>query len=204
MKKAKLNIETEEINGKFYADFHIESLGGESFQLGNSSFVIEYEKDSLLNPEMTYRSMFFSNSDLYEELELKEIYKGFTSMIQFRLKPDGFGTEGYFVYDTLLCSITFDRGTTKDINFRWRLRDTAIVTPTFETIETEYFINDTLNFTSNGEEGNSEMDIVKVNQDLNLAETHLGVADVSIKAAKNMIQEIRVFLQCCICYDRQL
>jgi len=191
MKKAKINIETEEIDGKFYADFYIESLGGESFQLGNSSFVIEYEKDSLLNPRMIFANTNFSDNALYEKLELKEIYKGWTSMIQFRLKPNGFGTEGNIISGYFLCRVAFDRGETKDINFRWRLRDSAIITPDFQTIETDYFINDTLNFTSNGEEGNSEMDIVKVNQDLNLAETHLGVADVSIKAAKNMIQEIR-------------
>jgi len=191
MKKAKINIETEEIDGKFYADFHIESLGGESFQLGNSSFVIEYEKDSLLNPEMTYRSMFFSDSDLYEELELKEIYKGWTSMIQFRLKPDGFGTEGYFVYDTLLCSITFDRGTTKDINFRWRLRDTAIVTPDFQTIETQFFINDILNMTVQGQEGNTmDIDLEQIKNQLSTIDSIVMRADTDLKSIKNSIEEV--------------
>ena len=177
--------------------FYIRSTGNESFEMGNSSFVWIYDDGLLTNPELIYSNDAYSGNPLYEDIEYLNLHPDWISMLQWRTKPNGFGTEGNVVSSDweLLCRVNYDINGQDISSINWRLQDTAIVTPTYETIQTNFFINGTLNLTVMGSEGgNTAMDIGKMNTDLNVAEIHLGVADVSIDAAKTLINEIRTEL----------
>ena len=140
-----------EDNGKVIVELYVNRTSEELFNMGNSSFLINYT--GLINPVVTFKNETYSGGE-YDEMEFKNIYNR-TLGVQLRVK-----NKGVIVSDipTKIFSIELEKASDK-YDFTWRLIDTAIVTPDFQTVVTDYLMQDISN--SPGYMGKSLQELVE-------------------------------------------
>lgn len=136
MKSAKVYCEAMR-SGKDKAilNFKIDRTSKDKFNMGNSSLLINFNKLIYSNPICTYQNKTYSSGD-YEPISTVVL---FARVLSLQFRCNGTGKE---VSDRLtkLVTVEFDlKGKIEGLS--WRAIDTAIVTPQFETINTEYFLN---------------------------------------------------------------
>lgn len=135
----KAKVTAKFIPGKSKATLHIyiQDIGKEEFNMGDSSFLINYPKGSLINPVKYYERKKYSTK-VYEPIEVKEMIRERTVGIQIRVKAAG---KTVSHKPEKICTVKFDQRIPKDlINITWRSLDTAVVTPSFITVDTDYII----------------------------------------------------------------
>ncbi len=135
MKTSNVKLRVKYSNGKAYLDFFFERTSKEIFNMGNTSLLVNFNKAVVSNPIVTYRNPLYNKSG-YEEIKMLIILNRILA-IQFRC-TDGIGKE---VSTDLvkLISVQFDLSGL-DTNLSWRLIDTAVVTPQFLEVQTNYSI----------------------------------------------------------------
>lgn len=126
-----------EDGGKVIFDLYVNRTSEELFNMGNSSFLINYT--GLINPVVTFKNETYSGGE-YEEIEFKDIYKRILG-IQLRVKDRGVIVSSV---PEKIITIELEKASDK-YDFTWRLIDTAIVTPDFQTVATDYLMQDISN-----------------------------------------------------------
>ena len=135
MKTSNVYCEVIALKNKAVLNFKIDRTSEESFNMGNSSLLINFNPLNFSNPICTYQNSTFSTKD-YEPIEVKTILKKILG-IQFRVNGIGKPVSKRLCK---LLTVEFDLIGKAD-GISWRGIDTAIVTPNFETIASDYFIN---------------------------------------------------------------
>jgi hypothetical protein len=135
MKTANIKLRVKYSNGKATLDFFFERTSKEVFNMGNTSLLVNFNKLALSNPVVTYRNPRYTKAG-YEEIEMIILLNRILG-IQFRCS-DGIGKE--VSTDLIkLISVEFDVSSL-DTNLNFRLIDTAVVTPNFLEVQTNYSI----------------------------------------------------------------
>ena len=107
----------------------------DNWNMGNTSFLINHDKFNLINPVLIYENKKYSRGD-YAPIEMKSILQN--KCIAIQLRCSGSGEQVANEYETI-CGIVFDL-VSEPLNIKWRLQDTAVVTPEFQTIDANYLI----------------------------------------------------------------
>lgn len=135
----KATVKAVFLPGKTRATLHIyiKREDDEVFNMGNSSFLLNYTKGSLDNPTKYYERKKYSTG-IYEPIEVKEMIDNRTVGIQLRMRTPGRAVSNKF---EKICTVKFDQKISKKlINLSWRSIDTDVVTPTFIKVDTNYII----------------------------------------------------------------
>lgn len=110
----------------------------DNWAVGNASFLINHDRINLANPELIYSNPKYSSGE-YEPLQVIPLLQNRILAIQLRCNLLGSIPE-LLKYETI-CTIRMDVIATP-LNLKWRSQDTALVTPGFITINTNYIITD--------------------------------------------------------------
>jgi hypothetical protein len=134
-KKANVNLIINYLDGdKLSVHIAIQKLKG-NWDIGNTSFLINHNKFNLINPILIYENKKYSRGN-YLPIEMKSILQN--KCIAFQMRCIGKGEQASEDYETI-CGVEFDI-VGEPFNIAWRLKDTALVTTNFDTIETNYLI----------------------------------------------------------------
>jgi hypothetical protein len=134
MKTSNVYCEVIALKDKAILNFKIDRTSDESFNMGNSSLLINFNPLNFSNPICTYQNSTFSTKD-YEPIEVKTILKKILG-IQFRVSGIGKPVSKRLCK---LLTVEFDLVGKAD-GISWRLIDSAVVTPNFETVDTKFLL----------------------------------------------------------------
>lgn len=134
MKTANCTLEVVTTKKKATLHIYIERTSDEIFNMGNSSFLVNLSKTIFSNGRMTFSARKYSSKG-YEAMEfVKYPFSAFG--VQIRCN-----TLGREVTEkkTKVATIVYDY-TGNPSNISWRLIDTAVVTPNYETVDTRFLL----------------------------------------------------------------
>lgn len=134
-KAAICTLELVTTKKKATFNIYIQRTSDEIFSMGNSSFLVNLSKTIFKNGKLEFACKKYSTKG-YEPIEFKQYSFGCFG-IQLRCN-----TLGRSISDQKekICSVVYDySGNPSAVT--WRLIDTAVVTPNFETVDTTFFIN---------------------------------------------------------------
>jgi len=135
MKTANCTLQVTATKKTAYLDFYIERTSNEIFSMGNSSLLLNLDKKIFTDGVITFQAKKFTSRG-YEPLEFVQ-YSFNAIGLQFRCNTLG---REIPTVKTHLATLKFSlNGTASKVT--WRLIDSAIVTPNFETVDSTYFIN---------------------------------------------------------------
>ena len=134
MKTANVYCEVIALKDKAVLNFKIDRTSEESFNMGNSSLLINFNPLNFSNPKCTYQNSTFSTKQ-YEPIRVEKVLPKILG-IQFKCTGTGKPVSKRLCK---LLTVEFDLVGKAD-GISWRAIDTAIVTPQFETVETHYSI----------------------------------------------------------------
>jgi len=105
------------------------------FNMGNSSFLLNHDKDSIVNPNLVFQRKKYSTGD-YKKIELVSMLQN--KVIALQLRCTGEGKLVNINYEKIL-SVEFQL-VSKNINLSWRLQDTAVVDHHYLAVDTVFKI----------------------------------------------------------------
>lgn len=110
----------------------------QEFVMGDSSFVFSNERGSLIKPTIVMFNADYSDNKCYNKMKAVTS-NPVVSMVQLFLNTERCGIKPPIGKDVLLCVVHFDIAASP-FNLKWRVRDSAIVTPDYQTIPSEFSI----------------------------------------------------------------
>ncbi len=110
------------------------------YSMGNTTFIVNFPIGMLTNPQLSY----FSPRYLGPEYSPPKCIMIRSKKIAVQFYCKSFGVT-VAKRDEVLFTVTCDKLIPGDISFTWDLLNTAIVTPSFLTVETNYLNNTTQN-----------------------------------------------------------
>lgn len=135
MKTANCALEVTTTKRKVTLNIYIERTSEEIFNMGNSSFLVNLSRSIFSNGRLTFTAKKYSSKG-YEAMEF----------VQYPFSAFGLGlrcnTLGREVCEkrTKIATIVYDY-TGNPSNISWRLVDTAVVTPNYETVDTKFMLS---------------------------------------------------------------
>ena len=135
MKTANVYCEVIALKDKVVLNFKIDRTSEESFNMGNSSLLINFNPLNFSNPVCTYQNSTFSTKQ-YEPIRVEKVLPKILG-IQFKCNGTGKPVSKRLCK---LLTVEFDLVGKAD-GISWRAIDTAIVDVNFQPVETHYFIN---------------------------------------------------------------
>ena len=131
------NVTLEIVSTKKTAtfNFYIQRTSDEIFNMGNSSFLVNVSKTVFKNGKLTFAKVKYCTGG-YDVMEYVHYPFGAFG-IQIRCNTLG---KPISKNKEKIATVVYDY-TGNPSNVTWRLIDTAVVTPAFETVDSTYFIN---------------------------------------------------------------
>lgn len=135
MKTAAVTLNVIAKKKTAFLEFYIQRTSNELFSLGNSSLLVNLDKKIFTEGKLTFAIKKYTSKG-YEPLQFVQ-YSFNAIGLQFRCNTLG---REIPTVKTHLATLKFSlNGTASKVT--WRLIDSAIVTPNFETVDSTYFIN---------------------------------------------------------------
>jgi len=135
MKTANVTLNVIAKKKTAYLEFYIQRTSNELFSLGNSSLLVNLDKKIFTNGKLTFAIKKYTSKG-YEPLQFVQ-YSFNAIGLQFRCNTLGVEVSDKKVH---LATLKFNLKGVPGI-VKWRLQDTAIVTPNFETVDTKFLLN---------------------------------------------------------------
>lgn len=135
MKSAKCILQVTANKKTAYFDIFIQRTSDEIFNMGNSSFLINCNKNVFKNGKLEFQCKKYSSGG-YEPMQFTQ-YSFNCIGLQIRCN-----TLGKQITDknVKITTIKFSLNGNPS-NVSWRLLDTAVVTPAMETVDTNFILN---------------------------------------------------------------
>jgi len=134
MKSANCTLQISTTKKKATFHIYIERTSEEIFNMGNSSFLVNLSKTIFSNGKLTFACRKYSSKG-YDEIEFVKYSFGAFG-IQIRCNTLG---RDVTEKKTKIATIVYDHSGVPS-NVTWRLIDCGVVTPTIETVLTQYKI----------------------------------------------------------------
>ena len=135
MKTANCTLEISTTKKKATFHVYIERTSEEIYNMGNSSFLVNLSKKIFTNGKLTFAAVKYSTGG-YEVIEFKQFS---FNCFGLQIRCNTLGKE-VKEKKTKIATVVYDYK--NDISsVGWRLIDSAVVTPGFETVETNFLIN---------------------------------------------------------------
>jgi hypothetical protein len=138
MKTSNVTLVTSKIKAKLRLNLFIKRTSSEVFNMGSSSFLINYVKNSLANPILTFQCERYSTGD-YQPIELAIVLVNRCIGIQLRCDGIGKSITNKFTYGERIVTVEMDI-VNSSYNLQWRAIDTEVVTPDKFKVDTIYTI----------------------------------------------------------------
>jgi hypothetical protein len=138
MKKSNVALVYSQKGKKLLLHLYIKRTSSEVFELGTSSFLINYMKKSLSSPKLIFARKKYSTGD-YKPIWTKEVLAGRCVGIQVECEGPGKPVLTSGKYGEKLATVEMVMNT-DTYNLQWRALDTAVLTPDHQPIETVYNI----------------------------------------------------------------
>lgn len=138
MKTATVTLTYSQIKKKLKINVYILRTSKEVFTLGTSSFLINYFKNSLSSPGLTFARKKYSSGS-YKPIWFREVLLGRCLGIQVECEGSGKAVLTSGEYGEKLATVEMTMNS-EDYNLQWRLLDTAVLTPDHQPIDTIYKI----------------------------------------------------------------
>lgn len=139
MKTADVTLVYSKKGKKLQLHVYIKRTSEEVFNLGTSSFLINFKKYSLSDPKLTFSRVKYSTGS-YKPIWIKMVLAD--RCLGFQVECTGIGkpvlNSGEF--GEKLATVEMIRNN-ENYNLEWRLRDTAVQTSDLQPVETNYFIH---------------------------------------------------------------
>lgn len=120
-KRCILHIYVQRVKGKF--------------NMGNSSFLLNHDQYSIVNPKLIFQRKKYSTGD-YKKIEMVSIFQN--KVIALQLRCTGDGKLVSLNYEKIL-SVEFEL-VSKNIDLSWRMQDTAVVDNHYLAVDTVFKI----------------------------------------------------------------
>ena len=134
MKSANCTLEISTTKKKATFHVYIERTSDEIFNMGNSSFLVNLSKKIFTNGKLTFAAVKYSTGG-YEVIEFKQFS---FNCFGLQIRCNTLGKE-VKEKKTKIATVVYDYK--NDISsVGWRLIDSAVVTPNFETVDTNFLI----------------------------------------------------------------
>lgn len=138
MKTSNVTLVYSQRGKKLQLHVYIKRTSAEVFNLGNSSFLINYAKNSLNTPKLTFSRKKYS-SESYKPIWIKEVLIGRCLGIQVECTGLGKPVLSSGKWGEKLATVEMTMNN-EDYNLQWRSLDTAVLTPDHQPVETIYNI----------------------------------------------------------------
>jgi hypothetical protein len=135
MKTVNCTLEVVTTKKKATFNIYIQRTSDEIFNMGNSSFLVNVSKTVFKNGKLTFAKVKYCTGG-YDVMEYVHYPFGAFG-IQIRCNTLG---KPISKNKEKIATVVYDY-TGNPSNVTWRLMDTAVVTPAFETVDSTYFIN---------------------------------------------------------------
>lgn len=134
MKKSDVTLEISTTKKKATFHVYIERTSDEIYNMGNSSFLVNLSKKIFTNGKLTFACVKYSTGG-YEVIEFKQF--SFNCFgLQIRCNNLGKEVKGK---RTKIATVVYEyKGDITSVE--WRLIDTAVVTPNYETVDTKFLL----------------------------------------------------------------
>lgn len=138
MKTSNVTLVYSQSRKKLKLHVYIKRTSAEVFNLGTSSFLINYLRNSLNSQKLIFTRKKYSSGS-YKPIWSKEVLIGRCLGIQ--VECTGLGkpvlTSGKYGEKLATVEMTMNN---EDYNLQWRSLDTAVLTPDYQPVETTYNI----------------------------------------------------------------
>jgi hypothetical protein len=138
MKKANVTLIYSQKGKKIKLHIYILRTSAEIYKLGTSSFLINYLKNSLSSPKLTYIRKKYSSGD-YKLIWIREVLAGRCLGIQVECFGSGKPVSSSGKYGEKLATVEMTMNN-ENYNLQWRLQDTAVLTPDYQPVDCKYII----------------------------------------------------------------
>ena len=138
MKTANVTLVYSQKGKKLQLHIYIKRTSSEVFELGTSSFLINYVKNSLSSPKLIFKRKKYSSGD-YKPIWISEVLAGRCVMVQVECEGAGKPVLTSGDYGEKLATVELSIKS-KPFNLSWRTLDTAVLTPDHHEISTIYQI----------------------------------------------------------------
>ena len=149
MRTANVVAVIESLIRVYRVHIFIKRTSTEVFNLGTSSFLLNYNKGTLLNPELIWGRLKYDSKD-YDHIWISEVIAG--RCVGIQVTCHGKGQDVSESYERI-CTVkwSFAKNKTKyftanDVNLSWRMLDTATLTPEHGHIDVNYIVDNLLTF----------------------------------------------------------
>jgi len=138
MKTADVTLVYSKKGKKLQLHVYIKRTSAEVFNMGNSSFLINFTKNSLNTPKLTFSRKKYS-SESYKPIWIAEVLINRCVGIQVECVGTGKPVLNTGKYGEKIATVEMIMNN-ENYNLQWRSRDTEVVTPDKQKVETIYTI----------------------------------------------------------------
>ncbi len=138
MKTSNVTLVYTQKGKKLQLHVYIKRTSAEVFNMGNSSFLINYAKNSLHTPKLTFSRKKYSTGS-YKPIWIKEVLIGRCIGIQIECTGLGKPVLSSGEWGEKLATVEMVMNN-ENYMLQWRYRDTEVVTPDKQPVETVYKI----------------------------------------------------------------
>jgi len=133
MKTANAILTVTKTKDKAIFEISIKRTSKETYLMGNSSLLINFDKYSFANPKLTYANPMYSTGP-YDPLEMAVIWR---RVLALQVRINAMPIVQVPTANEIFATVEFDLiGNSQNVG--WRSIDTAIVTPDFQEVITNY------------------------------------------------------------------